>query len=68
MEDKTVTITISKDGAITVDAEGFTGQSCEEATAFLDKLFQKNSTEYKKSFYELETNHLVDPLPSGYCG
>ena len=65
---KKVVITIGKDGSIIVDAEGFAGQSCEEATAFLDKLFQKNSVEYKGSFYELETNSLVDPIPSGHCG
>lgn len=66
--EKKVVITIGKDGSIIVDAKGFTGQSCEEATTFLDELFQKNSVEHKRSFYELETDSLVDPIPSGYCG
>lgn len=65
---KTVEITIRKDGSITVDAKGFQGQSCEEATAFIDQLFQKQSVDYKPSYFITENNHIVDPIPSGFCG
>ena len=66
---KRVEITFGKDGSVRVEAFGFVGQSCEEATAFLDKLFGKSSErDYKDSYYEEASEKNVDGLPSGYCG
>ena len=67
MQDKKVEITLGKDGSVRVEAFGFKGGTCEEATAFLDRLFSKKSREYKSSYYE-DGNSIVDGLPSGYCG
>jgi len=63
-----VEVTIDRDGGIKVEAIGFTGSSCKEATEFLNKLFEEESTEHKPSYYEAEITQLVDPIPSGFCG
>ena len=34
---QTIEVTVSPDGGIQIDAEGFTGKSCVEATAFLEE-------------------------------
>lgn len=67
---KKVEITVGKDGSVRVEAFGFKGASCEEATAFLDNLFGKASKiDHKDSYYEEEVkDNLVDGLPSGHCG
>jgi hypothetical protein len=67
MAEKYVRIKLSPDGKIVVEAEGFKGGSCEEATAFLEKLFKKTGRQYKPSYYEQE-EIVVNQLPSGYCG
>jgi len=67
MQERKVVITLGKDGSVKVDAQGFKGGSCEEATAFLDKLFGKKKTSYKPSYYE-DGNTIVNGLPSGWCG
>jgi len=38
---KKVEILLGKDSSVRVEAFGFKGESCEEATAFLDKIFGK---------------------------
>ena len=69
MEKKRVEIILGADGSVKVEAFGFTGASCEEATAFLDKLFgERESVEYKDDYYGTDKTQLVDGLPSGYCG
>jgi hypothetical protein len=69
MEPKRVEITFGKDGSVRVEAFGFVGKSCEEATAFLDKLFGNDSNRvHKESYFLEEKENLVDGLPSGYCG
>lgn len=68
---KTVKITLGKDGSVRVEASGFKGESCEEATAFLDKIFGKaEKRTHKDSYYEEveEKDKLIDGLPSGHCG
>lgn len=67
MNDKKVEITLGKDGSVRIEAFGFKGGTCEEATAFLDKLWGKKKTEYKPSYYE-DPGNIVDGLPSGWCG
>lgn len=67
MSDKQVKILLGKDGSIKVEAQGFKGGTCEDATAFLDDLFGVSKRDYKSSYYE-DSDKLVDPLPSGYCG
>jgi hypothetical protein len=64
---KTVTIKLGKDGSVKVEANGFKGGSCEEATKFIDDLFGEKKRDYKPSYYEQE-EIVVDNLPSGYCG
>jgi hypothetical protein len=67
---KKVEILLGKDGSVRIEAFGFKGGSCEEATAFLDKLFgSMKNTKHKTSYYEDEIkDNLVDGLPSGFCG
>lgn len=70
MSKKRVEITLGKNGSVKVEAHGFKGGSCEDATAFLDKLLGDPGTvTLKDSYYEnTETNLDVDGLPSGWCG
>lgn len=64
---KKVEITFGKDGSVSVEAFGFKGASCEEATAFLDQLFGKpDDRNYKESYHEKEL--VAEGLPSGHCG
>ncbi len=68
---KRVEITLGKDGSVKVEAFNFKGESCEDATAFLEKVLGKaEKTEHKDSYYEenTENNLDVNGLPSGYCG
>jgi len=65
--DKKVQIVLGKDGSIKVEASGFKGTSCEEATAFLDKIFAVDKRKHKSSYYE-EGETICNSLPSGLCG
>lgn len=67
---KQLKITLGKDGSVKVEASGFKGSACTDATAFLDKVFPKiKATEFKDSYWEEEVKeNLVDGLPSGHCG
>ncbi len=68
---KRVEITLGKDGSVKVEAFNFKGASCEDATAFLQKVLGKaENTEHKDSYYEenTEANFDVDGLPGGHCG
>lgn len=67
MEGKKVEIVLGKDGSVKVEASGFKGGSCEEATAFLDGIFGNGKRKHKASYYE-DGDTIVNPLPSGYCG
>jgi len=64
---KQVKILLGKDGTIKVEAEGFKGGSCEEATAFLDEIFGIDKRKYKDSYYE-NGDTLVNGVGNGYCG
>ena len=56
---KKVTIKISPNGDLTVDADGFTGQSCKDATKVFVDAFERGSRskddQNKPEFYESET-------------
>ncbi len=66
---KQVKVLLGKDGSVRVEAFGFKGTSCEEATAFIDRLFGKKKVTHKDSYNEVDdTVKTVDGLPSGYCG
>ena len=64
---KKVEITFGNDGSVRVEAFGFKGASCEEATAFLDTLFEIKKRNHKDSYYE-QSEKIADGLPSGWCG
>ena len=49
-----------KNGKISVDAKGFTSNSCEEATRFLQYLGQVSGEEKKPEFYETPLQTEVD--------
>lgn len=70
MKTKKVEIILGKDGSIKVEAFGFKGESCEEATMFLDRIFGKAKNKKVKNSYfeEKQSENLIDGLPSGYCG
>jgi acylphosphatase len=69
---KKVKIKLGPDGSVQVEAEGFKGGTCEQATAFLEKLFGNPETKVlKSSYYEQEETDevkLQDGLPSNWCG
>ena len=65
---KQVKITLGKDGSVRVEAFGFKGSSCEEATEFLNRLFPGSKETTLKASYHEEEIKLSDGLPSGYCG
>lgn len=63
-----VEIILGKDGSIKVEAFGFKGSSCEEATAFLKNLFgDADNVIHKASFWE-QKEQIFDGLPAGRCG
>ncbi|MCK5317566.1 MAG: DUF2997 domain-containing protein [Anaerolineales bacterium] len=65
---KKVEITFGSDGSVRVEAFGYKGASCEDATAFLDKLFGKPESKELKDSYNEQPEVVADGLPSGYCG
>lgn len=65
---KQIKIILGKDGTVSAEAEGFEGNSCDDATAFLDKLFGNPSDKELKAEYYQANSELVGPLPSGFCG
>ena len=61
-------ITLGKDGSINVDAIGFEGESCEEATKFLAELFgDAVETQLKPEYYTKILNK-DKLLGGGLCG
>lgn len=69
MEQKQVIVTIARDGSVRVEAEGFKGKKCEEATAFIENLFPNGgSRNYKPEYYETVDEEICPGLPNGYCG
>lgn len=49
---KKIIVTISPIGKISVEAEGYTGNSCEEATKFLKALGTVTEEQKKPEYYE----------------
>lgn len=49
---KKIIVTISPEGKIRVEAEGYSGNSCEEATNFLKSLGTVTEENKKPEFYE----------------
>ncbi len=49
-----------KNGRIMVEAQGFVGNSCEEATKFLQELGHVTSEEKKPEYYETPLQTEVD--------
>ena len=53
---KEIIVTISPEGKPTVEAEGFTGTACEEATRnILDALGGSQDVELKEEYHQAET-------------
>jgi len=46
-----IEIILSPDGGVSVDAQGFKGKSCEEATAFIEKTLGEAKNYRKKPEY-----------------
>lgn len=46
------------DGTVKVEAVGFSGNSCEEATAFLKGLGTEVEKDYKPEYYDEVEEHL----------
>ena len=62
-----VEIILGRDGSIKVEAIGFEGESCVDATKFLETLFGKaESVELKAEYYNETLNK--DCLTNGLCG
>jgi hypothetical protein len=53
-----IDVWISPEGAITIDAVGYTGNTCEEATAFLEEaLGTVGRKQRTRDYYRRQTNH-----------
>ena len=65
---KKVIVKLGKDGSVKVEAEGFVGSSCEDATKFIDDIFGKPTDKKLKPEYYQEEQTICNGLPSGYCG
>jgi len=69
---KRVEVVLGKDGSVRIEAFGFKGTSCTDATQCIrDALGVENThdnTVKKASYYETETEAVVNGLPGGYCG
>ena len=65
-----VTIIVSGDGEVTVDAEGFKGAMCEKATKAIEKAFGGKVERTKKSSYyqEAEAGTKQSTGSGGYGG
>ena len=48
---KKVTVRIDAQGKVTIEAHGYAGASCEEATRFLERLGDFQSREIKPEFF-----------------
>lgn len=54
----TIEIIIAPTGAITIDAIGFTGPDCEQATRFLEEALGASETSVRKpEFYRTRQQH-----------
>lgn len=54
---KTIEVSVSPTGAISIEAEGYTGSSCEDATRFLEEaLGLPGKRKRKAEFYRRRTN------------
>ena len=54
---KTIEVSVSPAGAISIEAEGYTGSGCEEATRFLEEaLGLPGKRKRKAEFYRRRTN------------
>ena len=55
---KTIEVSVSSTGEITIEAEGYTGSSCEEATRFLEEaLGLPGKRKRKAEFYRRRTKN-----------
>ncbi len=53
-----IDVWISPEGAITIDAVGYTGSSCEEATRFLEEaLGTVGRKQRTRDYYRRQSNH-----------
>ena len=66
-EKKRVEIVLGADGSVKVEAFGFKGTSCQEATEFLNDLFGSPEKVVLKDSYH-ETDLIAEGLPEGHCG
>ncbi len=57
-----IDVWISPEGAITIDAVGYTGSSCEEATRFLEtSLGTVGRKQRTRAYYRRQSNHHQNP-------
>jgi hypothetical protein len=64
---KQVQITIDATGKVSIEAEGFTGSSCDTATAAFEQAFSKGAKsdkEYKPEFWQADS--ASDKATSGW--
>ena len=53
-----IVIDFFPNGSVKVEAVGFTGTTCEEATAFLQSLGTEVEKDYKPEYYDDAEEHL----------
>ena len=55
---KTITLIIAPDGKTKVEAHGFTGSSCTDATKFIETaLGRKTEQQFKPEYFTITNNH-----------
>ena len=56
---KTITITVAPDGKTKIETQGYTGQSCREASKFIENaLGLKTAEQFKPEYFLEETLNL----------
>ncbi len=54
---KTITLIITADGKTKVETHGFDGQSCTDASKFIEQALGRKSAEQFKPEYFIDNNH-----------
>ena len=57
---KTIKITIETDGKTNIETAGFTGKSCKDATAELERALGKSGNVKKKSEYYKKSGRTIN--------
>lgn len=63
MSQKQIVITVDKNGGFSIEAQGFQGNSCEQATASLENALGKvDKKEYKPEYHQTSNQQNINHI------